>query len=361
MLRRLILLVFVLSAAVSGAGDVSDRVIAFYYGWYGNPATDGRYEHWNSQIFERGNKASSTNFPGGDDIASNYYPQAGPYSVNDRATLDRQMRELRSARVGVLSASWWGDDSFTGRNFSLLLDAAHQHGLKVCIHLEPFGGRNATTTRQAIQRVIERYGEHPAFFRSSLAGGRPLFFIYDSYLTPAVQWAEILSSSGKETIRGTRYDSAVIGLWVKESDGKFMTNGLFDGFYTYFAADRFTYGSSIQNWPKLSSFAREHKLLFLPSVGPGYVDTRVRPWNQNTTRSRNNGEYYDLMFRAAIEQNPAFITITSYNEWHEGTQIEPAVPKEIEAFIYKDYRPLVPDHYLKRTAYWVAQFEQTRP
>ena len=33
---------------------------------------------------------------------------------------------------------------------------------------------------------------------------------------------------------------------------------------------------------------------------------------------------YDGMWRTAIRAKPDLVTITSYNEWHEGTQIEPA-------------------------------------
>jgi glycoprotein endo-alpha-1,2-mannosidase len=158
-------------------------------------------------------------------------------------------------------------------------------------------------------------------------------------------------------LRNTKYDSAVIGLWVKENDGKFMTNGFFDGFYTYFASDGFEYGSTTKNWPKLAAFARENNLLFIPSVGPGYIDTRIRPWNNHTTRSRDGGRYYDDMFHAAVACRPKLISITSYNEWHEGTQIEPAIPKSIEEFTYEDYRPRAPEYYLTRTAEWVLRFE----
>ena len=48
----------------------------------------------------------------------------------------------------------------------------------------------------------------------------------------------------------------------------------FDGFYTYFAANGFTYGSTIKNWNILSKFAKTNNLMFVPSVGPGYLDTR---------------------------------------------------------------------------------------
>lgn len=49
----------------------------------------------------------------------------------------------------------------------------------------------------------------------------------------------------------------------------------FDGFYTYFASESFTYGSTWQNWRSLSRFARLNRMIFIPSVGPGYIDTQV--------------------------------------------------------------------------------------
>lgn len=63
------------------------------------------------------------------------------------------------------------------------------------------------------------------------------------------------------------------------------------------------------------------------------------------------------MWRAALEVAPPLIAITSFNEWHEGTQIEPAVPKSIPGYTYEDYRPLAPDFYLDRTAHWVRQWK----
>jgi glycoprotein endo-alpha-1,2-mannosidase len=94
-------------------------------------------------------------------------------------------------------------------------------------------------------------------------------------------------------------------------------------------------------------------------VGPGYIDTRIRPWNAENTRARQNGKYYDQSFQAAIKQKPDFIGITSFNEWHEGTQIEPAVPKSIPGYTYEDYSPLDPEYYLERTSYWVQQYINT--
>jgi glycoprotein endo-alpha-1,2-mannosidase len=110
----------------------------------------------------------------------------------------------------------------------------------------------------------------------------------------------------------------------------------------------------------MATFAAGNGLIFIPSVGPGYIDTRIRPWNNGTTRDRGNGRYYEKMFKAAIAVKPPMISITSYNEWHEGTQIEPAGKKRIEGFTYLDYSPLSPTAYLDLTAELVERFERSR-
>lgn len=135
-----------------------------------------------------------------------------------------------------------------------------------------------------------------------------------------------------------------------------IVNGGFDGFYTYFAANEFTYGSSWKNWKSLASFARKNRLLFVPSVGPGYADTRIRPWNGKTTRDRQHGKYYEHAWRSALRVNAPVVSVTSFNEWHEGTQIEPAVPATDGPYTYEDYTPGSPTFYLDMTKRFVLQY-----
>lgn len=338
------------------ASTPSDRVVAFYYPWYGNPQTDGHYANWNHPVAVRNEPPRS--YPGGDDIGANFYPALGCYSVNDPAVRRQHMHELRRADVGVLCVSWWGRDTFTDRALPGLFEAAEEAGLKINFHLEPFPGRNAATTREAIAYLVGKFGASPACHRLADQGNRPVFFVYDSYLTPAAEWATVLQPDRQHTLRGTESDAVVIGLWVKEREGEFMLTGGFDGFYTYFATDGFTYGATTAHWARLADWARSHDQLFVPCVAPGYNDLRIRPWNGANRRDREQGAYYDRMWSAAVAVNPPLVGITSFNEWHEGTQIEPAVPKRIEGFTYLDYRPLEPVDYLDRTAHWVRQLER---
>ena len=109
---------------------------------------------------------------------------------------------------------------------------------------------------------------------------------------------------------------------------------------------------------RLCEEAHRAGLLCAPSVGPGYDaaratgDLRVKP--------RRNGLTYDAMWISALRANPDLVTITSYNEWSEGTQIEPAKP-EPAAGAYLSYDGAYGRHgqaasraYLWRTACWTA-------
>jgi hypothetical protein len=76
------------------------------------------------------------------------------------------------------------------------------------------------------------------------------------------------------------------------------------------------------------------------------------------------GKTYDGMWRAAIAAEPDRITITSYNEWHEGTQIEPArrhpgtILGEYASYegAYGRTGEAAERAYLARTAYWTKTY-----
>jgi len=343
--------------AYTDVPPVSTGAHAFYYSWYGNPETNGHWMHWNHAVMARTEDQEHTCVPP-DDIGANFYPAMGLYSSLNPEDVREHMRQLRRAGVGVVSATWWGRDHYTDRTLEVLFDVAAEEGIKVNFHIEPFSGRNGRALHEALEYLLDKYGQHPALYREPTLGNRPMAYIYDSYLTPAEDWATVLSPDAENTIRGTEYDTVVIGLWVQgmRTESRFMLTGHFDGVYTYFPIDGFTYGSSIIRWPRIAAWAQENDKLFIPSVGPGYEDRKIRPWNGRNFRARENGAYYDRSFEAALAVDPPFISISTFNEWHEGTQIAPAVPKEVEAATYLDYEDREPNWYLDRTRYWLERW-----
>lgn len=312
------------------------RIHTFYYSWYGNPENDGEYHHWNHNVVPHWTDSTWNNagsYPGGDDIGANYYPQLGCYSSNDPATIGLHMQQIRDAGIGVIAISWWGQDSFSDKSLRTYLDTAHQYGLKLAFHIEPIY-QTVEQFKGILEYIVVNYSEHPAMYKLN---GKPFYYLYNSYKLNYQKWRSLLHPDSAASIRNTPLDGIFISLWTLRRDGEFALVSGFDGFYTYYATDGFHFGSTASNWKYMSDFARKNDLIFVPCVGPGYIDTRIRPWNKRNTRFRERGHYYERMFMRAADADPDFIGITSFNEWHEGTQIEPAIPKEIPSYTYEDY------------------------
>ena len=135
------------------------------------------------------------------------------------------------------------------------------------------------------------------------------------------------------------------------------SRGGFDGLYSY---DVLVYDG--RSFRRVCRSAHQAGLLCAPSVGPGFDGRRATPVRD--VAPRRDGRRYDSMWRAAIEASPDVVTITSYNEWHEGTQIEPARAGVTGFRSYEGAWGLrgraAEVAYLERTAFWAARARAPR-
>jgi glycoprotein endo-alpha-1,2-mannosidase len=316
------------------------KVHIFYYQWYGNLATDGAWQHWD----EKGHTPAA-------DIATNYYPLLGPYSSSDRAVLRQHMRWIKFSRAGVLCLSFWGRYSYTDLHIPMVMDLAQLFGLKVTFHLAAYLWRKQTFIEDIIY-LLEQYGDHPAFYRTEEK--KPLFYLYNStvradspdYIADD-EWAFMLNQ-----LRSDKKSTAIfIG---HTSDLGRAVNSTFDGIYTYGAFH------NIEVWKSIAEEARRRGLLWCPSISPGYIDVKAKEYVNEETRvmPRKGGERYRETAKAAIDSKADILTITSFNEFHEGTQIEP-VMSWLETPGYMSYYPQKADHYLQLTREIVQNWEMS--
>ena len=328
-MRRLLVLCALTALFFSGAAQAANgRVTAFYYPWYGTPALDGSYEHWS----QNGHQPP-------DDIASAFYPADGPYSSSDRRVIAHQMQEIRDAGIDQIAVSWWGRGSPEDGRLGAVAAAAHAAGIAVAVHLEPYAGRTVTGTVEDVSYLESTYGVRT-------------FYVYRPFDFPIADWTAAAPSlhSGGATLFA---QTALVGAAAAAK---------FDGVYTY---DIVTYGGD--KFARLCREARHVHLLCAPSVGPGYNARRAD--GDRKVKRRRQGLTYDSMWRAAIAADPDQVTITSFNEWHEGTQIEPAAPGGRQGrYRYLGYDGAYGLHgaaattaYLERTRYWVNVFRSTSP
>ena len=294
----------------------------FYYPWWGNIETDGAYRHW----------GDNGHTPADDDISANYYPKEGLYSSHNISLIETQMGYIKRAGVGVIIISWWGQGSFEDLIVSDILDAADAVGIKVGFIMEPYGGITVSSIMADIAYVYEQYGSHPAFYRYSRATKwgtsslpRGVFYIYDSYLLNNAEWITAV-----DAIRGTENDAILLTNNNPKSDTTIVNLIHFDGLYNY--------DILLENgvdFANCGAVMAENNTIWSPSVGPGFIDQRVR--DGNPEKSRIDGQMLNDMFGLAYQSSPTFISLVSFNESHEGTQIEPAQIKSIAGFTYKDF------------------------
>ena len=170
--------------------------------------------------------------------------------------------------------------------------AARAAGLRVALHVEPFAGRTPASLVAAAARP-RQVGHH-----------RRLHLRLDDEPDDG-EW-----KAANKQLPGLR-------LFANTNlPGKAEAGG-FAGLYTY---DVRIYDG--KSFPRMCASARMHNLLCAPSVGPGFDAERAT--GDTRIQGRANGETYDRMWRGAVRAAADVVTITSYNEWHEGTQIEPA-------------------------------------
>ncbi len=269
-----------LPAAGAGSQDLTQRAAIFYYPWYSNPAKDGRWAHWYVE------------HDGAPVLSTPYYPTRGLYSSSNTKLVTAQMSEIASTGVGTVVVSWWGFDSPEHDRLLAVEQAATRYGLEVAIHVEPYRNRTPERAAQDIARLQRE-------------GGFTDFYVYDAARDPAADWSTALS-----TLDGVRIFGQTTLVGRAKASG-------FDGLYTY---DVVTWSGAL--FKRLCAQAHAAGLLCAPSVGPGY-DARLAT-RHGVVRQRNDGRTYDRMWKTAIRANADIVTITSYNEWQEGTQIEPA-------------------------------------
>jgi glycoprotein endo-alpha-1,2-mannosidase len=264
--------------AIAQAGPARSAI--FFYPWYSNMRHDGAYAHWTQ---------GGHNPPF--DVASQYYPLRGAYSSGDPSVLRAQMHDIAVAGVDEVVSSWWGQGSPEDRRLPAVIRAAKRDHLRVAVQLEPYP-----------ERTVDSIAADIAYLRK--LGIRDVY-VYRSTDFAAEDWWPV-----------TRQPNGM-RLFAQTGRVGFAARAGFAGFYTY---DILVYDGA--KFGRMCDQARALGILCAPSVGPGYEaaaatgDTRVKP--------RLDGGTYDSMWRAANDAGADIVTITSYNEWSEGTQIEPA-------------------------------------
>jgi hypothetical protein len=360
---------------------VPREVLVFYYGWWGADAAhhgSGIWRHWGCSDQETGKRgggeggcideahariASTTDYPVG------YPPTNGPYDSHDASVVRQQLAAMRGAGITGVIASWWGPETYTDESVALLTRLAPAEHLKVAVVIpqvkadSPAERYNILVTW--LRYVLNGQGERGGFARSPAylhVGGRPVLFFNEN--TVEQLWKLSPSASGLEqTLARLRGDLGAPVFLVGdpymarrklfgtanpyEADlaaaaEDLLRSGALDAIYNYSLnpltaplAPRPASASAasgeqarLQNWAA-SYYGREADLarragnrLVCSVIFPGHDKSRLNPDAPVTDWLA--GKTYEALWRGVIQAKSDWVLIVSWNEWHEGTQIEPS-------------------------------------
>ena len=305
------LLEFIRSQCNRRYARVPRQVLAFYYTWYGRPERHGEWVHWGTVKPEEHDISAST-----------HYPAKGAYDSHDPEIIDYHIELAKRHGLTGFISTWWGQGTFDDRAFVTLLDRAAKQDFHATVYWETAPGKGRVQIGQAVSDLLyllNRYGSHPAFLKLD---GKPVIFVYGRVMgqVPLSSWPAII----RQVREGYDGDFLLIADGYHESFAR-----AFDGVHTYNICGWVQKRSpeqlrelSAKSFQSVVDLARRHGKISCITIIPGYDDTKIRTPGLNA--ERQDGQTYRVLWEEAIKADPDWVLITSWNEWHEGSEIEPS-------------------------------------
>ncbi len=246
---------------------------AFFYPWFPNA--------WDQGVFP----------------FTNYTPTLGWYDSADPNTIDTQLALASQAGLDAFIASWWGPGHHTDKAMPALLDTTVRSGssapdLRWTVYYEEEGQSDPSPARivEDLRYLKTNYFDHPGFLRID---GKPVVFVWadpGDGASMADRWARAKADFGGD-----------IHVVLKVFSGYRDVASKADSWHQY--------GPASPYQEHLPHSAVVSPGFWLKGQGPR-LDRDLARFKADAQRVKDSGAFWQL--------------VTSWNEWGEGTSVEPA-------------------------------------
>ena len=329
------------------------KIMIFVMGMQMIPKYSGKYEVWNNpgKDYIKHDPEKMTD-KGLRDIASVYYPSIGLYDVTDPDYQEYAMQCLKMCYVDIVNYYIESDVDIAsnktawGVNFEqLVIPMLKKYGfagaarIAMPIRCVDADGRIDKT----FNAILEKFGDNIATIN-----GRPMlpqFSIHNMNPETVKMWKQ----SWAEAHNGiepffmtpqTGYQLVTVD-WPSVADGQFGWIELDErkpiNEYAENVGDYGKYAdleTAKLNHDLMVERAKRYKengkvTFYAESVTPAFDDVAVWAWNlgypPRKIEGGENGELYEYKWQSVLKNEPPMVTIPTWDDWGEGTAIEPAL------------------------------------
>ena len=339
-IRRLVLPTILAAALVAAAGARAGplTIAAYYYPWY-SASGDG----WDPGFLR-------------DKLVSPQLPALGEYDSRDPAVIAQHYAWAHTYGVDAFFCSWAGPGSYTDvtvrdhlvpspargpTQVALLYESVERLGIGPEARIQLDAAKIARLVSD-FDYIARTYFGDPGYYRID---GRPVVVLYASriYRGPV---AAAIHAIRQSVVAATGVDPYLIGDevdWDTSPDPARIR--LYDAITGYTAYSR----TQDAGWPNQTQFlqavgrrvaayhavAAAEGVAFVPDALPGFNDRGVRLGQDHHVLPRRLGPTAGAssLFTESLDAAGPFVdpslgllTVTSWNEWQEDTQIEPTAP-----------------------------------
>lgn len=316
----------------------SDKVVSvYYYSWWENTG----YTHWPDGYL-------------GEKLHPPQPPYLGEYNSNSLDLIKQHLEWSQTYGIDNWICSWWGGQIWNEIDIiirSLIATNVMQFNTTFCLCYESagllkfqndqivFDDEDIAKLRSDFDYIATTYFSNPNYYRIN---NRPVVYFYLTRVFSG-EYAQALQLLRQDMIaRG--YDIYIVGDEVYWDTPNQTRIAAFDAITAYNMHGPWQYAGYPANtnfiddvsaiYSQYSNVANSLGVDFIPNTMPGYNDRAVRLSANHYVippqfhPDSNNVSTFSQFTRMAINHVDSSINaidINSFNEWHEGSQIEPAI------------------------------------
>lgn len=294
-------------------------LLVHYMPWFEAAPERGQWGwHWTMNHFHPEQQAN-----GRREIASHYYPLIGPYDSGDPDLLECHVLLMKLAGIDGVIADWYGTDDVLDyglihRNVQRLIPILQRAGLRFAVCYEDQTVPRLITNHTLAENEAVAHGQKllewlqanwftsPVYLKQD---GRPVFLVFGGGYYQEDQWRQIFAPLPHlpqfYTELGRRAPAVGGFGWPVPDGGTDKSFAALESFYT-----------RAKEWPQFlpAAYPRFHDIYHEAGVG--------KSWGSIADAE---GQTYTRTLEKALQSSASIIQLATWNDWGEGTMIEPSV------------------------------------